>query len=81
MTCRELFRFIDAYLDAELEMEVERAFEFHLDQCPACRAYLESYRQTIELVGDARPSPAPGASGVPTDLVRIIASARRISRR
>lgn len=50
MTCRELTDFLDRYLDDELPIDVERTCEAHVRICPDCRAYLETYARTIEVV-------------------------------
>ena len=52
MTCRELIDFIADYLAGELGESDRREFERHLIRCPSCRAYLASYRQTLNLLAD-----------------------------
>lgn len=76
ITCRELIDFIAAYLDGTLEPGPRAEFERHLDVCPPCRAYLDSYRETIRLSKLAMaPSDQP-AAGVPESLVKAICAAR-----
>ncbi len=50
MTCRQLIEFIAAYVDGELEEEARVEFECHLDHCRSCRAYVDSYCKTMQLV-------------------------------
>ena len=49
MTCREFVEFLMAYLDAELAPEARAAFTAHIEDCPPCGTYLETYRQTLSL--------------------------------
>jgi anti-sigma factor RsiW len=49
VTCQELADFLMAYLDLELPPDVHRQFEDHIDECPPCLAYLDSYRETVRL--------------------------------
>ncbi len=43
-TCKEMTDLLSAYLDGALPPDQAAAFREHLDRCPACRAYLESYQ-------------------------------------
>lgn len=68
ITCRKLIRFLDDYVSGELPEPMRKQFESHLQACPPCKAYLESYRATIELEraslrcsGSAAPEPMPEA--------------------
>jgi anti-sigma factor RsiW len=74
MTCREILDFLMSYLDGELPPDEQRVFEGHLGECPACVAYLDTYRHTVRLVMQAD-EPDPCAE-VPEDLVRAILAAR-----
>ena len=47
MTCRELIEQLIDYLDGTLPAE---AFDHHLVLCTSCRAYVDSYLATIQLV-------------------------------
>ncbi len=74
MTCRELTDFIMAYLDNELEADLRRRFEFHLGTCPACVAFLETYRKTVELGKEAFECPEQemARERVPEQLIEAI---------
>ena len=50
VTCIELIAFLDAYVDEDLDASTRTSFDMHLLVCPSCRAYLATYRETIELV-------------------------------
>jgi anti-sigma factor RsiW len=49
MTCREFAEILIDFLTGELDEERRRNSEQHLDICPPCVAYLETYRLTIHL--------------------------------
>jgi anti-sigma factor RsiW len=81
LTCREFIDFIMSWLDGELEPDVRRSFARHLDMCPDCVDYLESYQRTVEL-GKAAwdlPGDAPMPDEVPEELVQAVLAARRRS--
>jgi anti-sigma factor RsiW len=77
MNCREFTEFLLDYFDGTLT-DAERAlFDEHLAECPFCRDYLATYRQTVVLEREAYadPAAAPPAS-VPEELIRAILAAR-----
>jgi anti-sigma factor (TIGR02949 family) len=79
LTCRDLIEFLRAYLDGELPSELRRRFEDHLDACPPCLHYLDSYRETVSLAGEASGACGAGEAlpeDVPEELVRAILAAR-----
>jgi anti-sigma factor RsiW len=76
MTCRELIAFLMAYLDGELPAASRVRFDEHLAVCPACVAYLKTYRQTIALGKEAFRDPGAVPDEVPEDLVRAILASR-----
>lgn len=78
MTCRELVTFLMEYVDGTLPAAERSRFDQHLESCPHCVAYLQSYRQTIRMgksLLEAQDAPVP--SEVPEDLVQAILSSRR----
>ena len=75
--CREVLDFLSAYLDGELSPEVHAGFERHLQLCPPCVQYLESYRETLRLERDAYDLDGPVPHEVPEELVRAILEGRR----
>jgi anti-sigma factor RsiW len=50
VTCRQLIDYIPAYLEGELNPVERSDFERHLARCESCRAYIQSYDQTMRLV-------------------------------
>lgn len=75
ITCKQLIEFIAAYVAGELDDGPRELFERHLDICPSCRAYLDSYRKTMALVQElATDEPL---DDVPEELVATILGARR----
>jgi predicted anti-sigma-YlaC factor YlaD len=78
ISCRELADFIRGYLDGELTFREKMAFQAHLALCSDCRAYLKTYRETIQLgkrvfEEDADTIPPE----VPEDLVKAVMESRK----
>jgi anti-sigma factor RsiW len=71
VTCRQLIDFIGDYISGELDGFSRGELERHLARCPSCRAYLDSYRQTMTLVRATAEDDVP-ADGVPEELVEVI---------
>ncbi len=61
--CLELFEKLSEYLDDELDEQICRQIEAHASTCVACRACLETLRQTVALCRAMRRTEAsvPGA--------------------
>ena len=76
LTCRDLIDFLRAYLDDELPPALRRRFEDHLDACPPCLLYLDSYRETVSLAAQAGDEDDPLPEEVPEELVRAVLAAR-----
>jgi predicted anti-sigma-YlaC factor YlaD len=78
ITCRELADFIRGYLDDELTLREKMAFQAHLVLCAPCRAYLKTYKETIELgrrvFGEDADTIPPD---VPEDLVKAVMESRK----
>jgi anti-sigma factor RsiW len=51
MPCQELVELVTEYLENRLSPRDRKRFEQHLDECDACRAYLEQFRETIRVLG------------------------------
>ena len=83
MTCKELIEFLDRYVSGSLAGESRTLFDQHLEICPECADYLDSYRTTIRLGRESLRS--DGAGGVeppmPEDLVKAILAATSGDRR
>ncbi len=77
MTCRELVDFLMDYEEGTLGAEERAVFERHLDACPGCLNYLETYRETVRMGRCLCDDPeAPVPEDVPDELVRAILAAR-----
>ena len=78
MTCREMVEFLTDYSSGELPPAQVRIFEEHLDCCPPCLDYLESYKTTVRL-GKAvcQISDGPPPQDAPQELLRAILQARK----
>jgi len=77
MTCRDFVDFLMQYLSGELSPAEQSVFDQHMAECPACVAYLRTYRETIRLEKAAFADPAGSVpTDVPNDLVQAILAAR-----
>ena len=67
------------YLEGGLESSVRATFEGHMDDCPTCVTYLDTYRDTVRLgkqiLCDTPDGPVP--DDVPEDLVAAVLAARK----
>lgn len=73
MNCRECNDFLIDYLNGDLPPGQQRIFEGHIELCPPCLTYLDSYRETLKLAqkcGEEHAEPLPDA------LVSAILAAR-----
>lgn len=78
MTCRECVEFLMEYLSDELHPALRSTFELHLDRCPNCVRYLETYAATTRLCKSAfAVGEADVPKEVPEDLVQAILAAVR----
>jgi len=49
MTCQDAIAILAEYLEATLPSDAGRELEAHLGDCPACVAYLNTYRRTRDV--------------------------------
>lgn len=78
MTCRELIEFLDRYVEEALPADQRREFDRHLALCPPCVAFLESYRQVIQLVRAASSAPESAVpEALPEEFVSAVLAALR----
>jgi anti-sigma factor RsiW len=77
VTCIELIAFLDSYVEDELDTETRSGFDLHLLICPSCRAYLASYRETIELVRGAAEREEELAHDAPPELIEAVKHVKR----
>ena len=52
LTCRDVIELLADYLEQSLSPEALEGFDRHPDQCPACVAYVNTYKKTRELTGE-----------------------------
>ena len=78
MNCREFTEFLHDYLFGNLPAEERAVFEEHLNECPWCVSYLDSYRKTIQLGRAAFDTPrdASPPADAPEELIQAILRAR-----
>ena len=77
ITCREFVEFLMAYLDGEASDQERSVFEKHMDLCPPCVTYLETYRETVRLGTCLCADPeGPPPDDVPEELVQAVLRAR-----
>jgi len=77
MSCREFVEFMMAYLDEELAERERTVFEGHIEDCPGCLHYLDSYRETVRLGREVCGQEEVLPEDVPEPLVEAILAARR----
>ena len=78
MTCRDVIEFLIEYLAGELPPEQHKAFTEHLNACPECVTYLNSYEEAVRLGKAALSEPDdPLSDDVPEELVQAILAVRR----
>ncbi len=53
ITCKDMIKFLDRYLSAELSQTEQQIFKKHLEGCECCEAYLQKYRNTVAHERDA----------------------------
>jgi anti-sigma factor RsiW len=77
MTCGEFVDFLSDYVEGTLDLQVRRAFDTHLAECPDCADYLQSYDKTVSLLKSFAQDPdAAVPDEVPESLVGAILASR-----
>jgi anti-sigma factor RsiW len=76
VTCIELIAFLDAYVDEELDADTRAAFDLHLPVCPSCRAYLATYKETIDLARGAAEREEELAHDAPPELIEALLTSK-----
>jgi len=59
LTCKDVIELLLEFLESTLTPNVLGNVERHLDNCPACVAYLNTYKKTQELTGEVTRVPMP----------------------
>lgn len=60
MTCEELLKALNAYVDGEKLTEICSEFAVHLEGCNPCQVVVDNIRQTISLYRAGKPYEMPG---------------------
>jgi anti-sigma factor RsiW len=77
MTCRDAIEFLMHYLEGDLP-EAERArFAAHLEECPSCVAYLNTYQEAVRVGKTCLCAEDSPLQSVPEELVAAILTARK----
>ncbi len=61
MTCEELLKALNDYVDDETMVAVCQEFAAHLAGCNPCQVVVDNIRKTIRLYKDGEPYPMPPA--------------------
>ena len=59
MRCRQVVDKISEYLDGELDPELVRELERHLEHCEDCRVVIDTTRKTVDVFCHTEPAPLP----------------------
>lgn len=59
LTHRDARSLLSDYLDGSLDPAKQRLMEAHLDLCRDCRAFRDTFRQTVHALDSLPPRPAP----------------------
>jgi anti-sigma factor RsiW len=59
LECREIAELLGDYLDGALPPRVVETLEWHIDGCPPCVAFLNTYRGAIAATRSLRDVPIP----------------------
>ena len=59
MTCHELLRGLNDYVDGETQSALCQAIRTHLADCRPCRVVIDNLRQTITVYRAGQPTPLP----------------------
>jgi anti-sigma factor RsiW len=79
MTCRDLYAFLDEFIEGTLDVLTRQNFDRHLERCISCRRYLASYRASIDLARRSERAEGPVRGDAPEELVLAILRARTAS--
>lgn len=77
MNCKEFADFLLDYIEGTLPADQAAAFEEHLQLCPPCIHYLDSYRHCVELGRNCICKDDEIPCDVPERLIEAILAARK----
>lgn len=76
LPCSEIITFLAGYLDHELPATTLTEFERHLAVCASCRAYLQTYGETIRAIRGLTKYDEILPAEAPSDLIEAILNSR-----
>jgi len=76
ITCQEVVEYLMAYVNDELSPAERAAMDAHLKVCPACVAFLATYKETL-LYESAAFSQPDLEEAMPEELIQAILKARK----
>lgn len=59
MTCREVAELLIDFVSGELPAEIQEHLRQHLNRCPPCVTYIETYKLTIRITRELPDAPVP----------------------
>jgi anti-sigma factor RsiW len=59
MTCEELLRTLNDYIDGEIDLAFCKEFADHLAECDPCQVVVDNIRKTIQLYKAGQPYEMP----------------------
>jgi len=72
LTCKQEVAAMADFTAHALPPEKSSIFEAHLDRCPACTAFLRTYRETVRMIRALQTQPPPKLKlGPPPQLTAI----------
>jgi anti-sigma factor RsiW len=78
MNCRDIIQFLMMYLDDELPENVKACFDMHMQMCPDCVHYMQTYQKTVEITKiSCQEHSHEQCAEIPEALVQAIIAARR----
>lgn len=72
ISCRQLIGFLADYLAMELSAQDVADFERHLEVCPSCVAYLDTYRETLRIAKESYNEPMLFVEEAPNELIDAV---------
>lgn len=77
--CKEFNEFLGEYLDGTLDEKQRSIFEAHMQICPPCYGYLDSYKDVVRMGKACCDDHECAPSDAPQSLVNAILAARKAS--